>query len=195
MGKGWPKRRTIVKVVVKHGVLNRHPPWRSNALKPHHHAPIALCMRPRRRARPRREDATQLLLWAQALAAVTRVMRHPHTHVKSAHTDSQHLAPETFLMPLVSGRRSRATRAIHAPFRSPQMTPPHACSVVCSNVCSDLPRQDDDAVVVYRSRTVNAEDGRQLYAAKRQALASTVLMLVNLIGGSSISPLIYMSGG
>jgi hypothetical protein len=67
------------------------------------------------------------------------------------------------------------------------MTPPHACSVVCSNVCSDLPRQDEDAVDAYRSCTGNADDGRQLYAAKRQALASTVLMLVNLIDGSSIS--------
>lgn len=77
------------------------------------------------------------------------------------------------------------------------MTPPHGCSVVCSNVCSDLPRQDDDddVVVAYRWCTVNASGKMQLYAAKCQALASTVLMLVNLIDGSSISPLIYMSGG
>jgi hypothetical protein len=72
-----------------------------------------------------------------------------------------------------------------------------ALYVACSNVSSDLPRQDadDDAVDAYRSCTMNAGENRQLYATKRQALASTVLMLVNLIDGSSISPLIYMSGG
>lgn len=53
---------TKEKVVVKHGVLNRHPPWLSNALKPHHHAPIALCMRPRRReAKARRRYAASSL--------------------------------------------------------------------------------------------------------------------------------------
>lgn len=180
------------KVVVKHGVLNRHPPWLSNALEPHHHAPMALCMRPRRRAKPRREDAMQLLLWAQALVAVTRVMRHPHTHVKGVHTD----APANRYSP-VSGTRNfsdasratqnRATWAIHAlhPAALHRMTPPHACSVVCS----DLPRQDDN-VVAYRSCTVNAGSRRQLCAVECQALARTVLMLLNLIGGSSISPLI-----
>jgi hypothetical protein len=112
-GSEWEKaekeqKQYTTAIVVKHGVLNRHPPWRSNALKPHHHAPIALCMRPRR-ARPRREDATQLLLWAQALAAVTRVMRHPHTHVKSAHTD----APANGASPASGSRNfSEASRAV-----------------------------------------------------------------------------------
>lgn len=64
----------------------------------------------------------------------------------------------------------------------------------------NLPRQDDgadgdddndDDIVAYRFCTVDAGGRRQLYAAERQALASTVLMLVNLIDGSSISPLIY----
>lgn len=61
----------------------------------------------------------------------------------------------------------------------------------------NLPRQDDgadgaddDDIVAYRFCTVDAGGRRQLYA-ERQALASTVLMLVNLIDGSSISPLIY----